>query len=103
MGGKEKRYYKINHRYRDIMILPLSAVSRTFEFITSDINDIGVITADNIKCKIKHLHIRNIFDLEKEIEKQYSIPAWDFLKRWYGIHNNLTSIDFFVLYVEKES
>lgn len=97
----EKFYHKVNHSYRDKIICPFIAVSNNYRFVVTD-GERYIITADDVKCKVTHIDVRNIFDLESEIDKLYKISAWDFLKRWYNVNNNLNSIDFFVLELKKE-
>ena len=64
---ENKHYYKVNHRYKDKMILPLIAVSNNIDFITTD-NDRYVVTADSVKCKVSFCCIRTLFQVEKDIE-----------------------------------
>lgn len=98
---KKKHYYKVNHRYREKIIVPIIAITHNVNFIM-DSGDIYVITADEVKCKVTNRCIRNIFELEKDIKSIYDIPAWDFLKKWYGVNESLSSIDFFVLQLKRE-
>lgn len=98
---EKKHYYKVNHRYKDKMILPLIAVSNNIDFITTD-NERYVVTADSVKCKVSFCCVRTLFQVEKDIEKIYGISAWEFLKRWYGVYDYLSSLNFFVLELKKE-
>lgn len=98
---KNKHYYKVNHRYREKIIVPIIAITHNVNFIM-DSGDIYVITADEVKCKVTNRCIRNIFELEKDIKNIYDMSAWDFLKKWYGVNESLSSIDFFVLQLKKE-
>ena len=98
---KEKYYHKVNHSYRDKIIVPMIAVTNNYRFVITD-EQRYIITADEVKCKVTHIEVRNIFDLESDIDKIYKLSAWDFLKRWYNVNNNLSSIDFFVIELKKE-
>lgn len=98
--SEDIKYYKVNHRYKDRIIVPLMAVTKSIDFIVKD-EEKYVITADNVKCKVKFLWIRNIFDIQEEIQKMYQLSAWDFLSRWHSVYVNLTNIDFFVMGLEK--
>ena len=65
---KEKYYHKVNHSYRDKIIVPMIAVTNNYRFVITD-EQRYIITADEVKCKVTHIEVRNIFDLESDIDK----------------------------------
>lgn len=100
--SEEIRFYKVNHSFKDTIIVPLVAVTKNIEFILNE-EDKYIVTADDVKCKVRFWRIRNIFDIQDDIQNRYKISAWDFLKRWHSVYVDLSSIDFFVIGLEKMS
>lgn len=94
--------YKINHRFRDEIIVPITAISNNISFLM-DKNKRYVELADGSKCEIISFFMKNICDLEEKILSLYRIPAWDFLKKWVSIYPTMTSIEFVVIKLKKEN
>lgn len=100
VDNTEPTYHRVNHRYKDIMIVPMIAVSSNLSFCTSK-GDRYILTADNVRCKVEEWSEKHICDLEKDIQDMYRINAWDFIKRWHSIYPQMTSMHFFVIKVSK--
>lgn len=99
---KEHVFYKVNHRYRDEMIVPIVAIHKSIDFITSPLKDKNIITTDGVKCRIAKIYTENLCALEEKVLSLYRISAWDFLKRWHSVYpDNLYSLEFVVMKLDK--
>lgn len=94
-------YHNIKHRYREEVIVPVSALSNNINFILGKQNEKRVLTADNVKCKVKKYKFVHICELENEIKRLYNKEAWEFIKMWYKVMPNIYSMEFLTLKLEK--
>ena len=105
MSSNEKEepiFYKVNHRYRDEIIVPIAAIHQFVDFITIPLKDKNVITTDNVKCSVSKIYTENLCALEEKVLSLYRISAWDFLKKWHSVYpNNLNSLEFVVMKLDK--
>lgn len=94
-------YHSIKHRYREEIIAPVASLSNNINFILKGQTRKRVLTADNVKCKVKKYRLVHICELENEIKRLYNIGPWDFIKMWYKVIPNIDSMEFLVIKLEK--
>lgn len=94
-------YHNIKHRYREEVIVPVVALSNNIDFIMGEETEKRVLTADNVKCKVKKYKFVHICELENEIKRLYNKEVWDFIKMWYKVMPNIYSMEFLTLKLEK--
>lgn len=100
--NKEPIFYKVNHRYRDEIIVPIVAIHKFVDFITTPLRHQNIITTDNIKCSVSKIYTENLCALEEKVLSLYRISAWDFLKKWHSVYpENLYSLEFVVIKLDK--
>lgn len=98
----EPIFYKVNHRYKEEIIVPVIAIHDFFNFITTPLKKQKVITTDNVKCSISKIYTENLCALEEKVLSLYQISAWDFLKRWYAVYPELLyNLEFAVIKLYK--
>jgi hypothetical protein len=99
---KEPIFYKVNHRYRDEIIVPIAAIHNFINFITTPLRDQNILTTDGIRCSVSKIYTQNLCALEEKVLSLYRISAWDFLKRWHNVYPyNLYSLEFVVMKLDK--
>ena len=95
--------YYVNHRYREIIIVPLIAIERNVSFLCdNDDDDKCIQTSDNVLCGITDMKVSNILDLENEISAIYNMGTYEYLKIWRGAYNNLDSLSFVMLKLKRK-
>ena len=95
--------YYVNQKYRDKIIVPVSAIERNVSFLCdNDDDDKCIQTSDNVLCGITDIKVSNILDLENEISTIYKMGAYEYLKIWRGAYNNLDSLSFVVLKLKRK-
>lgn len=92
--------YQLKHRYRESVIVPYVGVYPNGVFFV-DKEDIYVITADNIRCKVVDVDYKHVLELEDEIREQYKMDILSFLKRWYDADKNMQSMEMIILKLKK--
>lgn len=98
----EPIFYRVNHRYREEMIVPIVAIHEFINFITTPLRYQKVVTTDGVKCRVFKIYTQNLCALEEKVLSLYQISAWDFLKKWYSVYpNNLYSLEFVVMELGK--
>lgn len=96
--NRETIFYKVNHRYREEMIVPVVAIHKFVDFITTPLRDQNIVTTDGVKCRVFKIYTENLCALEEKVLSLYRISAWDFLKKWYSVYpDNLYSLEFVVM------
>lgn len=99
---KEPIFYKVNHRYREEIIVPIVAIHKFVDFITTPLKDKNIITTDGVKCRVYKIYTENLCALEEKVLSLYQISAWDFLKKWHSVYpDNLYSLEFVVMELSK--
>lgn len=101
MDNNSENTYNIAHRFQEEVIVPLLAVKNNCSFVTSQ-GDKYLCFADNITAKVTYWKDKNIVTLEEDIKRLYNLGAWTFLKKWYGVYPQMTSLDFLHIKVGKE-
>lgn len=94
-------YHCLKHRYREELIVPITAISNGVDFILGKDSEKRMLTADNVKCRVTKYKFVPICELENDIKRLYNKDAWDFLKTWYKAMPNMFSLEFLVLKLEK--
>lgn len=94
-------YHNVKHRYREEIIVPVAALSNNIDFIMDSEAEKRVLTADNVKCRVKKYKFIHVCELENEIKRLYNKGAWDFIKMWYKVVPNIYSMEFLVIKLEK--
>ncbi len=90
----------INHKYRDVVIVPYVAISDNITFLLNK-GEKKVITADGFLCKVTKLKEYHICELEDKVRELYNIDCWSFIKRWYMTRKSMDSLHFIMLNLEK--
>lgn len=93
--------YRVNHRYKETIIIPYVAISSNVSFLVSKGTKF-IITADDIRCKVQSYEEKHICELEEDIQKIYGIDTWSFIKRWYKADKNMQSMYFIKIKLIKE-
>lgn len=101
MDNNEPTYHRINHKFRETIVVPYIAIEHNLSFLTNK-SDRYVIYADGITAKVVEAKEVHICELEDEIQKLYGISAWQFMTRWYQTYKGMSSMEFVVIKVKKE-
>lgn len=100
----ENKFY-INCKYRDEIIIPIIAISPNWEWHCMKDNekkDSLCLMKDGILAKVRMCETKTIFEFEKEIEEQYQVSPYEFLKRWYkATEMQLSSITMYHIWLKK--
>ena len=103
MNSNEKIYYKVNHRFKDMIIVPIVAIDKFVDFITTPLRQQRIMTSDGVKCIVIKSFTENICNLEEKVLSLYRLNAWDFVKTWFKVYpNNLYSLEFVVIDLVKD-
>lgn len=100
MERNETSYHKVQHRYRDEIIIPYIALQNNIDFMLNK-GERYLITADNIKAKVIECKDVHICELENDVMLLYNMSAWDFIKRWHGADNRMDSMHFLKIKLKK--
>lgn len=101
MDNNEPTYHRINHKFRETIIVPYIAIEHNLSFLTNKA-DRYVMYADGITAKVVEAKEVHICELEDDIQKLYGISAWQFMTRWYQTYKGMSSMEFVVIKVTKE-
>lgn len=101
MDNNEPTYHRINHKFRETIIVPYIAIEHNLSFLTNKA-DRCVMYADGITAKVVEAKEVHICELEDDIQKLYGISAWQFMARWYQTYKGMSSMEFVVIKVRKE-
>lgn len=101
MDNNSENTYNIAHRFQEEIIVPLLAVQNNWGFVTTQ-GERYLYFADRITAKVVSWEDKNIVLLEEDIKRLYKLDAWYFLKKWYGVYPQMTSLDFLHIKVGKE-
>lgn len=101
MDNNSENTYNIAHRFQEEIIVPLLAVQNNWGFVTTQ-GERYLYFADRITAKVVSWEDKNIVDFEEDIKRLYNLDAWSFLKKWYGVYPQMTSLDFLHIKVGKE-
>lgn len=95
--------YYINHRFKDVVILPFVGLHPNIDFVCQPDNDTEriVTTADGVRCNVVNWSCKNILEIEDKIRELYNIDVITFLKKWYSVDNAMQSLYMFVLELKK--
>lgn len=97
--------YHINHKYSDIVLIPLLGLTPNFSWFTLSHKEklaTRVITRDNVKAKVIEYEERPLVEFEALIKERYKVHPWDFLKKWVEIEPMISSIVFLKLTLTKK-
>lgn len=97
----ETSTHHIRHRYREVIIVPLIAITENIKFFTNK-GARRVVLADNTICFVEKHETIHLCDLEDSIQEIYNINVWDFIKTWYKIEKNMDSMHFVKIWLRKE-
>lgn len=101
MDNNSENTYNIAHRFQEEVIVPLLAIKNNCGFVLSK-GDRYLLFADNITAKVVEWDSKSIVSLEEDIKRLYNLDAWTFLKKWYRVYPQMTSLDFLHIKVGKE-
>lgn len=101
MDNNSENTYKIAHRFSQEVIVPLLAIQNNCSFVTT-LGERNLLFADKITAKVVSWEDKNIVLLEEDIKRLYNLDAWSFLKKWYRVYPQMTSLDFLHIKVGKE-
>ena len=92
--------YRIRHKYKKKVIVPLVAISDNFKFLF-DKDDRFITTSDGIRARVVDCVEKHIVELEQDIQELYGMNAWDFLKTWYNTDSGMISGNFLKLLLKQ--
>lgn len=92
--------HRVNHRFKDRVIVPFACVTNNVDFIMSK-GEHYITMADGIRCKVTDWRERHICELEKDIQELYGIDMWSFICRWYKSYPHMDSMHFLDIKLEK--
>lgn len=101
MDNNSENTYNIAHRFQEEVIVPLLAIKNNCGFVMSK-GERYLLFADNITVKVVEWDSKSIVSLEEDIKRLYNLDAWTFLKKWYNVYPQMTSLDFLHIKVGKE-
>ena len=101
MDNNGENTYNIAHRFSQEVIVPLLAIQNNCGFVLSK-GERYLLFADNITAKVVEWDSKSIVSLEEDIKRLYNLDAWSFLKKWYRVYPQMTSLDFLHIKVGKE-
>lgn len=101
MDNNSENTYNIAHRFQEEVIVPLLAIRNNCSFVTTQ-GERYLLFADKITEKVISWEDKNIVLLEEDIKRLYNLDAWSFLKKWYRVYPQMTSLDFLHIKVGKE-
>lgn len=92
--------YRINHTFREEIIVPFASVSNNISFCLSQGNK-QVIMGDGTRGEVVSYDELHICNLEGDVKRLYGISAWDFIKKWYALYPNMDSMRFLKIKLKK--
>ena len=101
MDNKRDTEHRILHKFREIVILPIHAITNNLDFIMCKGNK-TVTTADNVKCKVVQWKELHLLGSDDEIRKLYGISAWDYSMKFYEYDKDMQSMTLIKMKLEKE-
>lgn len=101
MDNNSENTYNIAHRFQEEVIIPLLAIQNNCSFVMTQ-GERYLLFADKITAKVISWEDKNIVLLEEDIKRLYNLDAWSFLKKWYRVYPQMTSLDFLHIKVGKE-
>ena len=96
-----KRYY-LNHRYRDFVIVPYVGIADNLSFCFDD-DDKTLITSDSVEAEVIKVETKHFFQATEIIEKEYKMPAYEWLKSWYLANHSLNSLDVLLITLKRKN
>lgn len=100
LDSNQPTTHEINHRFREVVIVPFVGLTRNIDFVMSKGEKI-IFCADGIRAKVVEWEECHICELEKDIQDIYGIDAWSFIKRWYNTEKLMDSMTFIKMKLEK--
>lgn len=98
----EMNEYHINHRYRDVIIIPYVGIDKSLTFML-DKSEKYILTADGARAKVVSWEEKHICELEDEIQRLYNMDCWNYIKRWFkATKGSMDSMHFLILKLKKE-
>lgn len=101
MDNNSENTYNIAHRFQEEVIVPLLAIQNNCSFVMTQ-GERYLLFADKITAKVVSWEDKNIVLFEEDIKRLYNLDAWSFLKKWYRVYPQMTSLDFLHIKVGKE-
>lgn len=101
MDNNSENTYNIAHRFQEEVIVPLLAIRNNCSFVMTQ-GERYLLFADKITAEVVSWEDKNIVLFEEDIKRLYKLDAWSFLKKWYGVYPQMTSLDFLHIKVGKE-
>lgn len=86
--------HSILHRFREEIIVPITAVSNNIDFIVYNGKKICTFADDKVGEVIDWCE-KPIFALEQDIKRLYGMEAYQFLAKWASADKNMTSFYLF--------
>ena len=100
LDNNQPTYHAINHRFKDVVIVPFVGLTPNIEYCMSK-GDMIIRCADGVEAKVLEWKDVHICELEKDIQDLYHIDAWSFLKRWWTTEKRMDSMTFIKMKLEK--
>lgn len=98
----EMNEYHINHRYRDVIIIPYVGIDKSLTFML-DKSEKYILTADGARAKVVSWEEKHILDLEDKVQELYGIDILRYLKKWHKATNgNMDSMHFLIIKLKKD-
>lgn len=99
----KETYHEVTHSFKEELIIPVVALTNTFDFFMYGSATKNVRTADGVQCIVEGYEEKHICELEEDIKKMYNMDAWAFIKRWHKRYDTLmTNMMFVKIWLKKD-
>lgn len=102
MESTQDTYHRVKHKFRDVIIVPIIAISNNWDFLLNKRAKKRIKTADGAECIAVEWETNHICEFEEDIKKIYGLDPWTFIKRWYSSEPNFTSTEFVKIRLRRE-
>lgn len=98
----ETTTHHIRHRFRNVIIVPMIAITDNVKFFTNK-GTRRIVLADNTVCFAEKHETIHLCDLEDSIQEIYNISVWEFVKTWHKMEKNMDSMHFVKIWLKKDN
>lgn len=95
-------YHELSHRFKEEIIIPMIALTNTYDFFIYCSATKHIITADGVECIAEGYEEKHICELEDDIKRLYNVDAWSFIKKWYNYDSMMTNMTFVKIWLKKD-
>lgn len=99
---KEVTYHRVQHSFKEEIIVPISAITNNIDFLLNDEKAIRKVkTSDNVECVVESFEERHMCTIEDDIKRLYGMEPWAYIMRWYKVMPFMHSMDFIRIKLKK--